>query len=87
MTQRLEKLGISKTDPAQLTADEVAQFARLDIDPDTITWRRVMDTNDRFLREITVGEVRSSTLCLHPSLAMCTNDALVRRCTSGDVRP
>ena len=31
------------------------RFVRLDIDPETITWRRVLDTNDRFLREITVG--------------------------------
>ena len=29
---------------------------RLDIDPDSITWRRVVDTNDRFLRGITIGE-------------------------------
>ena len=26
------------------------------MDPETITWRRVLDTNDRFLRQITVGE-------------------------------
>ena len=26
------------------------------MDPDTITWKRVLDTNDRFLRQITVGE-------------------------------
>ena len=32
------------------------RFARLDLDPSTITWRRVLDVNDRFLREITVGE-------------------------------
>ncbi len=32
------------------------RFVRLDIDPSTITWRRVMDTNDRFLRQITVGQ-------------------------------
>jgi formyltetrahydrofolate synthetase len=31
-------------------------FVRLDIDPDSITWKRVIDTNDRFLRGITVGE-------------------------------
>ncbi len=31
-------------------------FCRLDIDPASITWRRVMDTNDRFLRQITIGE-------------------------------
>lgn len=29
---------------------------RLDIDPEAITWRRVLDTNDRFLRVITVGQ-------------------------------
>jgi formyltetrahydrofolate synthetase len=29
---------------------------RLDIDPATITWRRVLDTNDRMLRQITIGE-------------------------------
>jgi methylenetetrahydrofolate dehydrogenase (NADP+) / methenyltetrahydrofolate cyclohydrolase / formyltetrahydrofolate synthetase len=28
----------------------------LDFDPETITWKRVMDTNDRFLRKITVGQ-------------------------------
>ena len=32
------------------------RFSRLDIDPATITWNRVMDTNDRFLRKITVGQ-------------------------------
>lgn len=33
----------------------VCRFARLDIDPASITWRRVMDINDRFLRGISVG--------------------------------
>ena len=28
----------------------------MDFEPSTITWRRVLDVNDRFLREITVGE-------------------------------
>ena len=55
MLRRLKKLGIAKTDPAELTAEERRRFARLDIDPDAITWRRVVDTNDRFLREITIG--------------------------------
>ncbi len=32
------------------------RFARLDIDPSTITWQRVYDTCDRFLRKITVGQ-------------------------------
>ncbi len=56
MLRRLKKLGIEKTDPNELTAEEASRFVRLDIDPDSITWRRVIDTNDRFLREITIGE-------------------------------
>ena len=55
MLRRLKKLGIAKTDPNALTPAERSRFARLDIDPDSITWRRVIDTNDRFLREIEVG--------------------------------
>ncbi|KAI0148758.1 formate--tetrahydrofolate ligase-domain-containing protein [Xylariaceae sp. FL1272] len=55
MFRRLKKLGIEKTNPDELTDDEIHRFARLDIDPDTITWRRVLDVNDRHLRGITVG--------------------------------
>uniref|UniRef100_A0ABK0LNE5 C-1-tetrahydrofolate synthase, cytoplasmic n=1 Tax=Rattus norvegicus TaxID=10116 RepID=A0ABK0LNE5_RAT len=54
--RRLRRLGIEKTDPAALTDDEINRFARLDIDPETITWQRVLDTNDRFLRKITIGQ-------------------------------
>ena len=56
MFRRLRKLGFAKTDPNQLTAEERSRFARLDIDPDSITWRRVIDTNDRMLRQITIGQ-------------------------------
>ncbi|CAA2983606.1 Formate--tetrahydrofolate ligase [Olea europaea subsp. europaea] len=56
MFSRLKKLGISKTNPEELTPEEVKKFARLDIDPESITWRRVMDVNDRFLRKITIGQ-------------------------------
>lgn len=56
MFKRLKKLGIDKENPDELTAEEKAKFARLDIDPDTITWQRVIDTNDRMLRGITVGQ-------------------------------
>lgn len=35
---------------------QVNKFARLDIDAATITWQRVIDTCDRFLRKITVGQ-------------------------------
>ena len=54
--KRLRKLGIDKTDPDSLTEDEKRRFAFLDIDPDTITWQRVCDTNDRYLRKITIGQ-------------------------------
>ncbi|HTW66998.1 MAG TPA: formate--tetrahydrofolate ligase [Bryobacteraceae bacterium] len=56
MLTRLRKLGITKTDPNELTPEERSRFARLDIDPDSITWRRVIDTNDRMLRGITIGQ-------------------------------
>ncbi|CDO54983.1 hypothetical protein DV113_001294 [Geotrichum candidum] len=56
MYRRLKKLGIDKTDPNDLTEEEISKFARLDIDPDTITWKRVVDCNDRFLRGITIGQ-------------------------------
>jgi methylenetetrahydrofolate dehydrogenase (NADP+)/methenyltetrahydrofolate cyclohydrolase/formyltetrahydrofolate synthetase len=55
MLRRLKKLGINKTDPNELTPEEKSRFARLDIDPNGITWRRTVDTNDRFLREIEIG--------------------------------
>src|SRR5579871_6734993 len=56
MLRRLKKLGITKTDPNDLTPEEQSRFARLDIDPATITWQRVVDTNDRMLRQITIGQ-------------------------------
>lgn len=56
MLRRLEKLGIAKTNPDDLTEDEVHQFAVLDIDPELVTIKRVVDCNDRFVREITIGE-------------------------------
>jgi methylenetetrahydrofolate dehydrogenase (NADP+)/methenyltetrahydrofolate cyclohydrolase/formyltetrahydrofolate synthetase len=38
MLKRLQKLGINKTNPDDLTSEEIQNFVRLDIDPDTITW-------------------------------------------------
>jgi len=55
MLKRLAKLGIDKDDPNDLTEEEISRFARLDIDPDAITWRRVTDTNDRYLRGVRIG--------------------------------
>ncbi len=55
MFKRLQKLGITKTNPDDLTDEERSRFVRLDIDPEKITWHRVVDTNDRYLRKITTG--------------------------------
>ena len=56
MQARLKKLGITETDPEKLSPEERARFARLDIDPATVTWRRGVDVNDRMLRGITIGQ-------------------------------
>jgi formyltetrahydrofolate synthetase len=53
---RVKRQGITKTDPNELTPEERKKLCRLDIDSATITWKRVMDTSDRFLRAVTVGE-------------------------------
>uniref|UniRef100_A0AAY4AZ92 formate--tetrahydrofolate ligase n=1 Tax=Denticeps clupeoides TaxID=299321 RepID=A0AAY4AZ92_9TELE len=56
---RLHRLGISKSDPGALTPEEAKTFVRLDLDPEKVTWQRVIDTNDRFLRKITVGQANT----------------------------
>lgn len=53
--RRLVRLKIEKDSPNDFTAEDIKRFSRLDFDPDTITWHRVMDTNDRYLRKITIG--------------------------------
>lgn len=55
MFSRLKKLGIDKTNPDDLTPEEYGKFVRLDVDPEAVTWRRIVDTNDRHLREIEIG--------------------------------
>ena len=56
MRRRLNKLGIdADKSPEDLTMEERSKFARLDIDPSTITWNRVLDVCDRHLRGIEVG--------------------------------
>eukprot|EP00397_Hematodinium_sp_SG-2012_P017052 GEMP01017422.1.p1 GENE.GEMP01017422.1~~GEMP01017422.1.p1 ORF type:complete len:659 (+),score=165.40 GEMP01017422.1:20-1996(+) len=52
---RLKNLGIAKTDPADFTPEEMRRFARLDIDPATVTVRPCVDVNDRILREVEIG--------------------------------
>ncbi|CAB3400142.1 unnamed protein product [Caenorhabditis bovis] len=54
--RRLDRLGIPRVENADdLDGDQRRQFARLDIDPESITWNRVIDTNDRFLRGVEIG--------------------------------
>lgn len=55
MLRRLKRLGIDKTNPDDLTPEEAARFARLDLDVSTLTWNRVVDISDRFLRGVTIG--------------------------------
>ncbi len=54
--RRMKKLGFWVDDPNQLTAEQKRALFRLDIDPSTLTWNRVVDINDRMLRQITVGQ-------------------------------
>ena len=53
--RRMERLGFTAKTPADLTPEQKRQMFRLDIDPKAITWRRVLDINDKMLREIQVG--------------------------------
>jgi len=55
MKPRLAKLGITATDPSALSEGEIERFVRLNIDPESITWCRVTDTNDRFVRRVTIA--------------------------------
>jgi len=57
MYARLEKLGLGhkKDNPDSLTEEEIQRFCILDIDPETVTWKRVTDTNDKYLRKVDIG--------------------------------
>ncbi|MCZ7669228.1 MAG: formate--tetrahydrofolate ligase [Chloroflexi bacterium] len=47
---------INKTDPNSLTGRSSHPLRSFRHRPDTITWRRMTDTNDRMLRGITIGQ-------------------------------
>lgn len=55
MRKRLEKLGIESERPSDLSDADKERMFRLNIDPDAIQWRRVVDVNDAALRNIIVG--------------------------------
>ncbi|PRT53474.1 C-1-tetrahydrofolate synthase, mitochondrial [Wickerhamiella sorbophila] len=56
MQHRWKKLGLPDCAPEELIPEQVRKLVRLDFDHDTITWKRVVDCNDRHLRGITIGE-------------------------------
>lgn len=56
LTYRIKKLGLDINKINDWTPEEVSKFVRLDVDPKTITWKRVLDLNDRSLRGITINE-------------------------------
>lgn len=72
--RRLEKLGITATDGEALSAEERSRFARLDIDPSTITWNRVLDTCDRHLRRVQVGGLLCSRVLLQLLYSALSSD-------------
>jgi methylenetetrahydrofolate dehydrogenase (NADP+)/methenyltetrahydrofolate cyclohydrolase/formyltetrahydrofolate synthetase len=55
MRKRLEKLGIASEKPSDLSAEDKRRMFRLDIDPYSIQWRRVLDVSDAALRNIVCG--------------------------------
>ena len=55
MRKRLEKLGIASEKPSDLSEEDKERMFRLNIDPDSIQWRRVVDVSDAALRNIVIG--------------------------------
>lgn len=55
IAKRAAHLGIKATNLSELSAEDKRRLFRLDIDPNSITWQRVMDINDRLLRKIQIG--------------------------------
>jgi formyltetrahydrofolate synthetase len=55
MRKRLEKLGIESEKPSDLSDEDKERMFRLNIDPYSIQWRRVVDVSDASLRNIVLG--------------------------------
>jgi formyltetrahydrofolate synthetase len=55
MRKRLAKLGIQSEKPSDLSAEDKERMFRLDIDPYTVQWRRVVDVSDAAVRNIILG--------------------------------
>lgn len=55
LIRRKKKLGIRAKKPSAMKAEDRRRFCRLDINPYSISWNRVVDVNDRTSREVLVG--------------------------------
>ena len=55
MRRRLAKLGIASEKPSDLSDEDKERMFRLNIDPYSVQWRRVVDVSDAALRNITIG--------------------------------
>jgi methylenetetrahydrofolate dehydrogenase (NADP+)/methenyltetrahydrofolate cyclohydrolase/formyltetrahydrofolate synthetase len=55
MRKRLKKLGIGSEKPSDLNDEDKERMFRLNIDPYSIQWRRVVDVSDASLRNIILG--------------------------------
>ena len=55
LLRRARRLGIKAKKPSDMTPEERARLVRLNIDPYTITWNRVLDVSDRSLRQVVCG--------------------------------
>jgi formyltetrahydrofolate synthetase len=52
---RAKRLGIMAKRLEELSPEDKRRLFRMDIDPASITWQRVLDVNDRLLRRVQVG--------------------------------
>jgi formyltetrahydrofolate synthetase len=55
IVKRMAKLGIQAKRFEDLTPEDKRRLFRLDIDPASITWQRVVDVNDRHLRRVQIN--------------------------------
>jgi len=55
MRKRLAKLGIESERPSDLNDEDKERMFRLNIDPYSVQWRRVVDVSDAALRNIIIG--------------------------------
>ena len=65
--RRMKRLGFTTDDVESLNDDQRRQLVRLEIDPARITWKRVLDTNDRFLRDIRLADAGDDALITRES--------------------